>query len=222
MKLAANINNRTDIVRTPFETPAPVPNLLQTLGRSLSPISANEPTPPLTPTAAGSPTREEPFFHLSTSENAVLGSPAEPGFPRKPQQSKPPIGVPPPSSIENIIASNTQGLEDSYFPLPITHKREKRRSSASERSCSFTDKSWRIERADQGNGGLRNAVEAAISSGVLEDKTWVGALGFPTDDLEESVKVAIEGRLREDYDSLVAFPKDKDFDSHYNHYCKEV
>jgi len=222
MKLAANINNRTDIVRTPFETPAPVPNLLQTLGRGLSPISASGPTPPLTPTASGSPTGEGFFFHLCASENAVLDSSSETRSLRKPQQSKPPTGMPPPGPIESIAVSNTQGLEDSYFPLPITYKREKRRSSASERSCSFTDKSWRIERTDQGNGGLKNAVEAAISSGVLEDKTWVGVLGFPTDSLEESVKVAIEGRLREDYDSLVAFPKDTDFDSHYNHYCKEV
>ncbi|KAG0125771.1 glycosyltransferase family 20-domain-containing protein [Tuber indicum] len=84
------------------------------------------------------------------------------------------------------------------------------------------DEPWRIKRTGLGNGGLTNAVEAAISSGVLEDKTWVGTLGFPTDGLEESMKVAIEGRLREDYDSLVAFPKDKDFDSHYKHYCKEV
>jgi trehalose-6-phosphate synthase len=104
----------------------------------------------------------------------------------------------------------------------MTYKREKRRSVASERSNSFSDKSWHIEGTDQGNGGLKNAVEAAISAGTLESKTWVGVLGFPTDGLEESMKVAIEGRLRADFDSLVAFPKDKDFDGHYNHFCKEV
>ncbi|KAI5838918.1 glycosyltransferase family 20-domain-containing protein [Morchella snyderi] len=83
-------------------------------------------------------------------------------------------------------------------------------------------KTWHIERTDQGNGGLKNAVEAAIAGGTLHDKTWVGTLGFPTDSLDESVKVAIEGRLREDCDSIVAFPSDKDFDGHYNHYCKEI
>ena len=118
-------------------------------------------------------------------------------------------------------APSGQGSEDGYFPT--VYKREKRRSFASERSSSsFSDKSWHIEETDQGNGGLKNAVEAAISSGGLESKTWVGVLGFPTDGLDESLKTAIEGRLREDFDSLVAYPTNKDFDGHYNHFCKEV
>lgn len=200
-----------------FETPALIPNLLQTLGRSLT--STNEPTPPLTPTAAGSPTSEELFFKLAHSENAPLGSPSEPSFTRKLNQPKSrPRSPPGPAEI----SEDAQGPGDGYFALPPapTRHREKRRSSASERP--FKGKTWHIERTDQGNGGLKNAVEAAIADGTLHDKTWVGTLGFPTDSLDESVKVAIEGRLREDCDSIVAFPSDKDFDGHYNHYCKEI
>lgn len=201
-----------------FESPVLIPNLLQTLGRSLS--STNEPTPPLTPTAAGSPTREELFFKLANPENAPLGSPSEPSFARKLNQPKSRPRSPPTASTDNN--EEGQGPGDGYFALPPapTRYREKRRSSASERP--FKGKTWHIEKTDQGNGGLKNAVEAAIAAGSLHDKTWVGTLGFPTDGLDEGVKVAIEGRLREDCDSIVAFPSDKDFDGHYNHYCKEV
>jgi hypothetical protein len=215
MKLPPSTAIRVDTKRTPFEAPLPVPNLLQTLGRSLS----NEPTPPLTPSAAGSPSGEELFFQLNDVENAPLGSPSDPYFPRRPNQPK--ARSKSPSSAEQT--TTVRGPEDGYFALPpMTYKRPKRRSSASERSSSFADKSWRIEKTDQGNGGLKNAVEAALAEGSLQEKTWVGVLGFPTDGLDESVKIAIEGRLRDDYDSLVAFPNDKDFDGHYNHYCKEV
>lgn len=184
-------------------------------------MNTNEPTPPLTPTATGSPTGEELFFKLGHSENPPLGSPSEPSFTRKLNQPKPrPTARPgPPPGGDS---EEGQGPGDGYFALPPapTRYREKRRSSASERP--FKGKSWHIEKTDQGNGGLKNAVEAAIAEGTLGDKTWVGTLGFPTDGLDDSVKVAIEGRLREDCDSIVAFPSDKDFDGHYNHYCKEV
>lgn len=181
----------------------------------------NEPTPPLTPNAIGSPTGEELFFRITHTENVPLGSPSDPSFARRLNQPKSrprtPLG---PDSIESN--EEGQGPGDGYFALPPapTRYREKRRSSASERP--FQGKSWHIEKTDQGNGGLKNAVEAAITAGTLDDKTWVGTLGFPTDELDDSVKVAIEGRLREDCDSIVAFPSDKDFDGHYNHYCKEV
>lgn len=204
-----------------FEAPSPIPNLFQTLGRSLSSMNANEPTPPLTPAVTGSPTGEELFFKLAHSENPPLGSPSEPSFTRKLNQPKPrPTSRPEPTSVESN--EEGQGPGDGYFSLPPapTRYREKRRSSASDRP--FKGKSWHIEKTDQGNGGLKNAVEAAIAAGTLDDKTWVGTLGFPTDGLDDSVKVAIEGRLREDCDSIVAFPSDKDFDGHYNHYCKEV
>ncbi|RAL62949.1 hypothetical protein DID88_004038 [Monilinia fructigena] len=64
----------------------------------------------------------------------------------------------------------------------------------------FAHAEWEVEPAEQGNGGLRNAVQAAVRSGNLEEKIWVGTLGMPTD----------------------ALLKDSDFDGHYTHYCKQI
>ncbi|TGZ78943.1 hypothetical protein EX30DRAFT_355878 [Ascodesmis nigricans] len=79
-----------------------------------------------------------------------------------------------------------------------------------------------IEKTDYGNGGLKNAVEAAIAAGHPGEMCYVGTLGYGADELDESTKVVIEGKLREDYNCAVAYASDADFDGHYNHYCKEV
>ena len=82
---------------------------------------------------------------------------------------------------------------------------------------------WSVESAEQGNGGLRNAVEAAVRSENLTDKIWVGTLGMPTDALDDTQrKQDIEDRLATEHDSLTVFCKDSDFDGHYGHYCKQI
>lgn len=87
----------------------------------------------------------------------------------------------------------------------------------------FAEAEWTVELADQGNGGLRNAVQAAVRSGTLEDHIWIGTLGMPTDALEDTQqKQDIEDRLATEYDSLTVFCKDSDFDGHYTHYCKQI
>ncbi|CAG8950402.1 hypothetical protein HYFRA_00006895 [Hymenoscyphus fraxineus] len=87
----------------------------------------------------------------------------------------------------------------------------------------FTHAPWTVVPADQGNGGLRNAVQAAVRNGNLNDKIWVGTLGMPTDVLEDTrQKQDIEDRLATEYDSLTVFCKDSDFDGHYTHYCKQI
>ncbi|TVY51447.1 putative alpha,alpha-trehalose-phosphate synthase [UDP-forming] [Lachnellula cervina] len=87
----------------------------------------------------------------------------------------------------------------------------------------FQHANWTVVNADQGNGGLRNAVQAAVRSGNLNEKIWVGTLGMPTDALEDTQqKQDIEDRLATEYDSLTVFCKDSDFDGHYTHYCKQI
>lgn len=87
----------------------------------------------------------------------------------------------------------------------------------------FANADWTVETAEQGNGGLRNAVEAAVRIGSLQDKIWVGTLGMPTDALEDTQqKQDIEDRLATEYDSLTVFCKDSDFDGHYTHFCKQI
>jgi len=95
------------------------------------------------------------------------------------------------------------------------------RSESHDRVFAHAD--WTVVPADQGNGGLRNAVQAAVRNGKLHDKIWVGTLGMPTDALEDTQrKQDIEDRLATEYDSLTVFCRDSDFDGHYTHYCKQI
>lgn len=96
---------------------------------------------------------------------------------------------------------------------------DKIRPSSHER---FSDAAWTVEPAEQGNGGLRNAVQAATDSGFIEEKTWVGTLGMPTDTLDNHTKMNIAEKLEDDYDSLTVYVSDSDFDGHYSHYCKTI
>ena len=87
----------------------------------------------------------------------------------------------------------------------------------------FTHANWRVVSADQGNGGLRHAVDAAAREGKLGEYTWVGTLGMPTDALEGSQqKQDIEDRLATEHDTLTVFCSDKDFDGLYSHFCKQI
>ncbi|KAI6246167.1 putative alpha,alpha-trehalose-phosphate synthase [UDP-forming] subunit [Erysiphe necator] len=87
----------------------------------------------------------------------------------------------------------------------------------------FVDAEWTVVPADQGNGGLRNAVQAAERAGKVSDKTWVGTLGMPTDAFEGTQqKQEIEDKLAMEYDSITVFCKDSDFSGHYTHYSKQI
>ncbi|KAI9782291.1 MAG: hypothetical protein M1816_001953 [Peltula sp. TS41687] len=87
----------------------------------------------------------------------------------------------------------------------------------------FVTAVWRVEPSIRGNGGLRHAVDAAGGAGSLQDKTWVGTLGMPTDALEDKhQRMDIENKLGDEYDCLTVWCKDGDMDGHYTHYCKQI
>jgi hypothetical protein len=90
------------------------------------------------------------------------------------------------------------------------------------RHASFSKAEWTIEKAEQGNGGLRNAVRSATDAGQLNDKTWIGTLGMPTDSLTPYTKAAIAENLKEEYGSSTVYVSDADFDGHYTHFCKTI
>lgn len=90
------------------------------------------------------------------------------------------------------------------------------------RTESFSRADWSIETAEQGNGGLRNAVRSATDAGQLADKVWVGTLGMPTDALVPMTRATIAKKLEEEYGSLTVFVSDADFDGHYTHFCKTI
>lgn len=86
----------------------------------------------------------------------------------------------------------------------------------------FATANWYVTHNDQGNGGLRNAAEAAARDGTLGDYCWVGTLGMPTDALEGERSVDIHDKLWTEEDMLTVFCSDKDFDGHYSHFCKQI
>ncbi|KAJ5728662.1 uncharacterized protein N7483_003170 [Penicillium malachiteum] len=90
------------------------------------------------------------------------------------------------------------------------------------RKMSFSRAEWTIQTAEQGNGGLRNAVRSSKDAGYLEEMVWVGTLGMPTDVLADPTRNDIAERLELEYDSLTVFVNDGDFDGHYNHFCKTI
>ncbi|KAJ5338026.1 Trehalose-phosphatase [Penicillium brevicompactum] len=97
-----------------------------------------------------------------------------------------------------------------------------RKASVANRKVSFSKAEWSIETAEQGNGGLRNAVRSATDAGVLEEMMWVGTLGMPTDALAKWTRRDISEKLEDEYESLTVFVNDGDFDGHYTHFCKTI
>ncbi|OJK05361.1 hypothetical protein ASPACDRAFT_74855 [Aspergillus aculeatus ATCC 16872] len=121
------------------------------------------------------------------------------------------------------IAPGTEPAKEKIrtTPQPPTSSTTDHRRSQSRKS-SFSDAEWTIQTAEQGNGGLRNAVRSATDAGQLEDKVWVGTLGMPTDALPQSTKDSIARKLEEEYGSMTVYVSDGDFDGHYTHFCKTI
>jgi trehalose 6-phosphate synthase/phosphatase len=86
----------------------------------------------------------------------------------------------------------------------------------------LADDDWAVKAAEQGHGGLQNAINAAEEAGVLRDKMWVGTLGMPTDSLKPKTRKIIEETLREEFESLSVFVSDSEFEGHYAHFCRAV
>jgi trehalose 6-phosphate synthase/phosphatase len=86
----------------------------------------------------------------------------------------------------------------------------------------LSDVDWVVKSAVQGNGGLRNAIDAAVKDGIVENKVWVGTLGMPTDSLKEHTRNNIALQLKEEFDSLAVFVGDSEFEGHYFHFCRNV
>lgn len=133
-------------------------------------------------------------------------------------QPKSRASSPPPKSVlkHNKTVDKAEALGRSGIKQPLMD-----RSESHDRV--FAKAEWVVVPSEQGNGGLRNAVHAAVRDGKLEDKIWVGTLGMPTDALDGTqTKQDIEDRMATEHDSLTVFCKDSDFESHYSHYCKQI
>ncbi|KGO76520.1 Trehalose-phosphatase [Penicillium italicum] len=87
---------------------------------------------------------------------------------------------------------------------------------------SLSNAEWVVKAAEQGHGGLQNAIHAAEKSSLLKDKIWVGTLGMPTDSLTDPTRADIAETLQDVYDSLTVFVSDNEFEGHYTHFCRTV
>ncbi|OJJ46941.1 hypothetical protein ASPZODRAFT_65292 [Penicilliopsis zonata CBS 506.65] len=88
--------------------------------------------------------------------------------------------------------------------------------------AALSDMDWVVKAAEQGNGGLRNAVHAAVDAGLLTDQMWVGTLGMPTDLLKDETRASISETLEDEFNSLTVFVDDHEFQGHYSHFCRTV
>ena len=187
-------------------------------------------TPPETPTEEHANgdifTNEDGFrihFSLHDERDDTKARPTDRGSPTwgaRYNQPKSRANSPPPSSL---IETNRQ-LQQKAKELGrqgITQPRALSRSDSHDRVFAYAN--WKVVSADQGNGGLRNAAEAAAREGKLGDYLWVGTLGMPTDALDGThQKQDIEDKLATEHDMLTVFCSDKDFDGHYSHFCKQI
>ncbi|KAH6675361.1 trehalose synthase complex regulatory subunit TPS3 [Plectosphaerella plurivora] len=207
--------------KAPAATPAPpAPSLFAPLP---------DITPPHTPTG------DADHKDLFTNEDGIRiplsdgepepdheGSPMDKGSPRwgaSARQPKSRANSPPPA----LIAEHSRTLEKAreLGRQGIIQPRALARSDSHDRV--FAHATWKVVNADQGNGGLRNAADAASRDGKLGEYTWVGTLGMPTDALEGTQqKQDIEDQMATEHDMLTVFTSDKDFDGHYSHFCKQI
>jgi trehalose 6-phosphate synthase complex regulatory subunit len=143
------------------------------------------------------------------------------GFNQPPSRAK----SPPPSSILRHGAQSVQDLKEKAIRAAAAsaikhHRRQRTRTTSHERRFSHND--YAVERATLGNGGLYNAIDAAVEAGICEEKTWVGTLGCPVDVLEDHMKQNIAEKLESDHDCLTVYASDSDLNGHYEHYCKTI
>lgn len=135
---------------------------------------------------------------------------------------------PPPSSILRHAVNASKELKElkekavhaAHNTSPKHHRRQRTRTVSHERR--FSNYNYEVERAVLGNGGLYNAIDAAVDAGICEEKTWVGTLGCPVDALEDHLKENIAEKLENDYDCLTVYTSDSDLNGHYEHYCKTI
>ncbi|KAF2757080.1 alpha,alpha-trehalose phosphate synthase-like protein subunit [Pseudovirgaria hyperparasitica] len=191
----------------------------------------HHPTPPRTPASATH--QYDDFFKHATSVASHFPKPHDPrslvrsdsfapdwGSSSFFNQPKSRAGPAPPDTILEYAKAQERVNSARNHQRRKTGERGPPREKSGERGA-WRDK-WTIEPAVQGNGGLANAINAAVEAGSMGDVIWVGTLGFPTDSLEEAQKDDIHDRLESEFEALPVYVSDSDFDGHYTHYCKTI
>lgn len=82
---------------------------------------------------------------------------------------------------------------------------------------------WKIVPSLKGNGALKNAVSVAVAEKtIVEDISWVGTIGIPTDEIPEDVQSKIAGKLHADYNHESVITDDVTFKGAYKNFCKRI
>lgn len=129
--------------------------------------------------------------------------------------SPPPLSILKHGNAQDTVTSTPK----ESLPVPTTPRHRRKQSSS---YGYFAVADWTIEPAEQGNGGLRNAVRSAVDAGFVDSWLWVGTLGMATDALKEDTRSTIAKKLKDEYESETVFVHDGDFDGFYSHFCKTI
>lgn len=162
-----------------------------------------------------------PLLHESEAHSPAWGATTSLNQPKP----RPVLPAPSPSILKHadpVVPMNEPALQPIPENAPSSGYLGVKKPELPSRKVSFSRAEWTIETAEQGNGGLRNAVRSAREAAVLEDMMWVGTLGMPTDALAQHTRAEIAERLEDEFDSLTVFVSDGDFDGHYTHFCKTI
>lgn len=190
---------------------------------------------PVTPTAA-----DEDFFGSTLGPESERRYFATPGDPRSLVQSDaevPEWGGQPVFNQPRSSAGLPLSASLLDFPkVEAELEEQKRRNSTRSRGGSpqalrlsfshssgggYENKTWTVEPALQGNGGLTNAMRSASRAGSIE-VSWIGTLGFPTDALPQAMREHIDDHLLNEHQCEIVYASDKDLNGHYAHYCKTI
>ncbi|KAK0391538.1 hypothetical protein NLU13_1038 [Sarocladium strictum] len=203
----------------------PPPPERQQLERQPTSLFTAQPdlTPPQTPVneaTSSDPFSNEDGFRIQLPTQ--VGSPADKSSPKwggRANQPRSRANSPPPAAISEHARTLEKARE--LGRQGIRQPKSLMRSDSHDRV--FASANWKVVNADQGNGGLRNAIEAAARDGHCSEYTWIGTLGMPTDVLDNTQqKQDIEDALATEHDMLTVFCSDKDFSGHYTHFCKQI
>jgi trehalose 6-phosphate synthase complex regulatory subunit len=224
---------------TPARRPSPPPRL-PSRNDSIPDINGKAslfptPTPPRTPAANADP--GEFFAQIQPSAATHFIKPHDPRTLVRSDSHVPEWGRgiffnQPHSRASQLPPSRILGFGPLPEPeLPIRSKKKKKKPKCTSPKNASRSRStergnwgqqWSIVPAEQGNGGLANAIRAAQRANNIDDIFWLGTVGFPTDSLNEHTKEEIQERLESEYDALTVYVSDSDFDGHYAHYCKTI
>ncbi|KAL1966642.1 hypothetical protein VTN77DRAFT_4053 [Rasamsonia byssochlamydoides] len=180
----------------------------------------------------GATTDHEKIFKPFYASQSGAGEPHEPhpnevrleswGLSRKFNQPRSKAVVPPDSSILSRQDANVEAPNEPFIRNVDGQESESDSEEAGSPRVLLSDVDWVVKAAEQGNGGLRNAINAAVKAGILQDKVWVGTLGMPTDSLREHTRNSIAQRLQDEFESLTVFVGDSEFEGHYSHFSRTV